>query len=157
MRALRGVSLEVFPGEVHALLGENGAGKSTLIKILSGVYSPDEGEMQIRGQVVHFSEPGQAQAQGIATIYQEFSLYPELTVTENIFSGHIPRRLGGFALDWRRAESDAGKLLESLDAADIDVRARTGNLSVGNRQRVEIAKALSLKAQVLILTNRPRC
>ncbi len=151
VRALRGVSLEVFPGEVHALLGENGAGKSTLIKILSGVYSPDEGEMQIRGQVVHFSEPGQAQAQGIATIYQEFSLYPELTVTENIFSGHIPRMLGGFALDWRRAESDAGKLLESLDAADIDVRARTGNLSVGNRQRVEIAKALSLKAQVLIL------
>ena len=151
VRALRGVSLEVFPGEVHALLGENGAGKSTLIKILSGVHSPDEGEMHIRGQVVHFSEPGQAQAQGIATIYQEFSLYPELTVTENIFSGHIPRMLGGFALDWRRAESDAGKLLESLDAADIDVRARTGNLSVGNRQRVEIAKALSLKAQVLIL------
>jgi ABC-type sugar transport system ATPase subunit len=151
VRALRGVSLEVFPGEVHALLGENGAGKSTLIKILSGVYTPDEGEMRIRGRVVHFSEPGQAQAQGIATIYQEFSLYPELTVTENIFSGHIPRTLGGFALDWRRAEAEAVKLLQSLDAADIDVRARTGSLSVGNRQRVEIAKALSFKARVLIL------
>jgi rhamnose transport system ATP-binding protein len=151
VRALRGVSLEVFPGEVHALLGENGAGKSTLIKILSGVHTPDEGEMRIRGRVVHFSEPGQAQAQGIATIYQEFSLYPELSVAENIFSGHIPRTLGGFALDWRRAEREAAKLLQSLDAADIDVRARTGSLSVGNRQRVEIAKALSLKARVLIL------
>ena len=151
VRALRGVSLEVFPGEVHALLGENGAGKSTLIKILSGVHSPDEGEMRIRGEVVRFSEPGQAQAKGIATIYQEFSLYPELSVAENIFSGHIPRTLGGFVLDWRRAEREAAKLLESLDASDIDVRARTGSLSVGNRQRVEIAKALSLKASVLIL------
>ncbi|MGA7213913.1 MAG: sugar ABC transporter ATP-binding protein [Terrimicrobiaceae bacterium] len=151
VRALRGVSLEVFPGEVHALLGENGAGKSTLIKVLSGVHSPDEGEMRIRGRVVHFSEPGQAQAQGIATIYQEFSLYPELSVAENIFSGHIPRTLGGFALDWRRAEREAATLLQSLDAADISVRARTGSLSVGNRQRVEIAKALSLKARVLIL------
>ena len=151
VRALRGVSLEVFPGEVHALLGENGAGKSTLIKILSGVHSPDEGEMRIQDEVVHFSEPGQAQARGIATIYQEFSLYPELSVAENIFSGHIPRTLGGFALDWRRAEAEASRLLQSLDAADIDVRARTGSLSVGNRQRVEIAKALSLKARVLIL------
>ena len=151
VRALRGVSLEVFPGEVHALLGENGAGKSTLIKILSGVHSPDEGEVRIGNRVVHFSEPGHAQAEGIATIYQEFSLYPELSVAENIFSGHIPRTLGGFALDWRRAEREAARLLKSLDAGDIDVRARTGTLSVGNRQRVEIAKALSLKARVLIL------
>ena len=151
VRALRGVSFDVFPGEVHALLGENGAGKSTLIKILSGVHSPDEGEVRVGGKVVHFSEPGQAQQAGIATIYQEFSLYPELTVAENIFSGHIPRTLGGFALDWGRAESEAAKLLDSLDASDIDVRMRTGILSVGNRQRVEIAKALSLKARVLIL------
>jgi rhamnose transport system ATP-binding protein len=151
VRALRGVSFDVFPGEVHALLGENGAGKSTLIKILSGVHSPDEGEVRVRGKVVHFTEPGQAQHAGIATIYQEFSLYPELSVAENIFSGHIPRRFGGFALDWGSAEREAAKLLESLDASDIDVRTRTGTLSVGNRQRVEIAKALSLKARVLIL------
>jgi rhamnose transport system ATP-binding protein len=151
VRALRGVSLEVFRGEIHALLGENGAGKSTLIKILSGVHPPDEGEVRVGDRVVHFSEPGHAQAEGIATIYQEFSLYPELSVAENIFSGHIPRILGGFALDWRRAEREAAKLLESLDAGDIDVRARTGTLSVGNRQRVEIAKAVSLKARVLIL------
>ncbi len=151
VRALRGVSFDLFPGEVHALLGENGAGKSTLIKILSGVHAPDAGEVRVHGKVVRFSEPGQAQAAGIATIYQEFSLYPELSVAENIFSGHIPRTLGGLALDWRRAEREAAKLLESLDASDIDVRTRTGALSVGNRQRVEIAKALSLKARVLIL------
>ena len=111
VRALRGVSFDVFPGEVHALLGENGAGKSTLIKILSGVHSPDQGEVRVGGNVVHFTEPGQAQQAGIATIYQEFSLYPELTVAENIFSGHIPRTLGGFALDWGRAEREAAKLL----------------------------------------------
>src|SRR6476659_3725841 len=151
VRALRGVSFDVFPGEVHALLGENGAGKSTLIKILSGVHSPDEGEVRVGGNIVHFIEPGQAQHAGIATIYQEFSLYPELSVAENIFSGHIPRTFGGFALDWGRAEREAAKLLDSLDASDIDVRMRTGMLSVGNRQRVEIAKALSLKARVLIL------
>ena len=151
VRALRGVSFDVHPGEVHALLGENGAGKSTLIKILSGVHPPDEGEIYLRGERVHFADPGQAQARGIATIYQEFSLYPELTVAENIFTGHPPRWLGGLALDWRRTAREAARLLETLDAGDIDVRARVGSLSVGNRQRVEIAKALSRQAQVLIL------
>lgn len=151
VRALHNVSLEVFPGEVHALLGENGAGKSTLIKILSGVYVPDEGEVRVHGRPVHFTNPGQAQTEGIATIYQEFSLYPELTVAENIFAGHLPRTFGGLALDWRRAAQEARRLLELIDAGDIDVRARTGTLSVGNRQRVEIAKALSRQARVLIL------
>ena len=151
VRALRGVTFDVHPGEVHALLGENGAGKSTLIKILSGVHAPDEGEILLRGDRVAFANPGQAQARGIATIYQEFSLYPELTVAENIFAGHPPRRWGGLALDWRRAARDAAALLATLDAGDIDVHARVGALSVGNRQRVEIAKALSRQAQVLIL------
>ncbi len=151
VRALSGVSFDVQPGEVHALLGENGAGKSTLIKILSGVHPPDEGEIYLRGERVHFANPGQAQARGIATIYQEFSLYPELTVAENIFAGHPPRRLGGLVLDWNRTEREAAKLLAMLDAGDINVRTRVGTLSVGNRQRVEIAKALSRQAQVLIL------
>ena len=151
VRALRSVSFDVYPGEVHALLGENGAGKSTLIKILSGVHPPDEGEIYLRGDRVHFADPGHAQARGIATIYQEFSLYPELTVAENIFAGHPPRRFGGLALDWRRTAREAAALLETLDAGDIDVGARVGALSVGNRQRVEIAKALSRQAQVLIL------
>ncbi len=151
VKALRGVTFDVHSGEVHALLGENGAGKSTLIKVLSGVHAPDEGEIYLRGERVRFADPGQAQARGIATIYQEFSLYPELTVAENIFAGHPPRWLGGLALDWRRTAREAAKLLETLDAGDIDVRARVGSLSVGNRQRVEIAKALSRQAQVLIL------
>src|SRR5258708_38265219 len=87
VRALDDVSFDVWPGEVHALLGENGAGKSTLIKIVSGVYPPDSGDLEVDGQAVHFSSPGEAQAKGIATIYQEFSLYSELTVAENIFDG----------------------------------------------------------------------
>ena len=114
--ALDDVSFDVSPGEVHALLGENGAGKSTLIKIVSGVYPPSSGEMEVDGKTVHFAHPREAQAHGIATIYQEFSLYPELTVAENIFSGNMPRTLGGFALDWSRAEREAATLLESLDA-----------------------------------------
>ena len=151
VRALSNVSFDVHAGEVHALLGENGAGKSTLIKIISGVYPPDSGEISVEGHPVRFSSPREAQAQGIATIYQEFSLYPELTVAENIFAGHMPRTLGGFALDWRRAAKEAASVLKSLDAGDLDVNARVGTLSVGNRQRVEIAKALSRHARILIL------
>jgi rhamnose transport system ATP-binding protein len=151
VRALADVSFDVHAGEVHALLGENGAGKSTLIKIISGVYPPDTGEMSVAGKPVHFLSPREAQAQGIATIYQEFSLYPELTVAENIFTGHMPRRFGGLTLDWRRAAKEAAAVLESLDAGDLDVNARVGTLSVGNRQRVEIAKALSRRARILIL------
>ena len=90
---LRGVSFDVFPGEVHALLGENGAGKSTLIKILSGVHSPDEGEVRVGGKVVHFTEPGQAQHAGIATIYQEFSLCPARTPGTTPGDGCAPRTL----------------------------------------------------------------
>jgi rhamnose transport system ATP-binding protein len=151
VRALSDVSFDVHAGEVHALLGENGAGKSTLIKIISGVYPPDSGEILVDGKPVQFLSPREAQTQGIATIYQEFSLYPELTVAENIFAGHMPRRFRGLALDWRRAAKEAAAVLESLDAGDLDVNARVGTLSVGNRQRVEIAKALSRRARILIL------
>src|SRR3981081_4350847 len=122
-RALRGVDFDVHAGEIHALLGENGAGKSTLIKIVSGVYPPDTGEITIRGEPVRFLSPREAQAHGIATIYQEFSLYPELTVAENIFSGNMPRALGGLAIDWGRAAREAAGLLESLDASDLNVRS----------------------------------
>jgi rhamnose transport system ATP-binding protein len=150
VRALDDVSFDVRPGEVHALLGENGAGKSTLIKIISGVYPPASGDLEVDGKAVHFSSPGEAQARGIATIYQEFSLYSELTVAENIFAGHMPRSALG-TIDWSRAAREAKVLLESLDAGDLDVNSRVGMLSVGNRQRVEIAKALSRKAHILIL------
>ena len=95
VQALRDVSFDVRAGEVHALLGENGAGKSTLIKTIAGVHQPDSGELRFEGQAVRFNTPRDAQKLGINTIYQELSLYPELTVAENIFMGHAPyRRVG---------------------------------------------------------------
>src|ERR1700674_4165351 len=100
VRALDDVSFDVRPGEVHALLGENGAGKSTLIKIVSGVYQPDVGSILVNGTQVDFSTPDDARRAGVATIYQELLLFPELSVAENIFLGHAPRGLGG-RLDWR--------------------------------------------------------
>ncbi len=150
VRALDNISFDVFPGEVHALLGENGAGKSTLIKIIAGVYQPDAGEMLLNGQPVQFSHPGQAQSAGIAAIYQELLLYPELTVAENIFMGHAPHnRLGG--VDWAAMNQQARGILASLEIEGLDVTRKVGSLTVGNRQRVEIAKALSQDARILIM------
>ncbi|MGF1475873.1 MAG: sugar ABC transporter ATP-binding protein [Geminicoccaceae bacterium] len=150
VRALDNVSFDVEAGEVHALLGENGAGKSTLIKIISGVHRPDSGTLRIDGERVRFSSPQEAQSRGIATIYQELLLFPELSVAENIFMGHAPRRSWG-RIDWPAMRTKARELLASLDIHDLDVSATVGALSVGNRQRVEIAKALSHDARVLIM------
>lgn len=150
VRALDKVHFDVRPGEVHALLGENGAGKSTLIKIVSGVYKPDAGEIRIDGQVMHFNNPREAQERGVATIYQELSLYPELTVAENIFIGHAPRTHFG-AVDWGKMYHNAAEILASLNIHDMDVRRKVGTMNVGNRQRVEIAKALSQNARILIM------
>jgi rhamnose transport system ATP-binding protein len=149
VQALKGVQFEVQAGEVHALLGENGAGKSTLIKIVSGVYQPDEGTLSLDGRPVRFSSPLEAQRAGIATIYQELLLFPELTVAENIFMGHAPR--GRLGIDWGAMREQARELLASLDIHDLDPGQVVGTLSVGNRQRVEIAKALSHKARILIM------
>jgi rhamnose transport system ATP-binding protein len=150
VQALKGVRFDMRAGEVHALLGENGAGKSTFIKIISGVHRPDQGSIRIDGQEVAFASPLEAQRAGIATIYQELLLFPELTVAENVFMGHAPRtRLG--AIDWPRTRAQARELLASLDIHDLDVNQVVGTLSVGNRQRVEIAKALSQNARILIM------
>ena len=150
VRALDGVQFNVFPGEIHALLGENGAGKSTLIKIVSGVYEPDSGILKVRGEELRFQSPLEAQAIGIATIYQELLLFPALTVAENIFAGHPPRnRFGG--IDWSTMRQKASDLLASLDIHDLDPAQIVGALSIGNRQRVEIAKALSRDAKLLIM------
>jgi rhamnose transport system ATP-binding protein len=150
VRALKSVRFDMQAGEVHALLGENGAGKSTLIKIISGVHRPDLGSIRIDGREVAFASPLEAQRAGIATIYQELLLFPELTVAENIFMGHAPRtRLG--AIDWGQMRLEARALLASLDIRDLDVNQVVGTLSVGNRQRVEIAKALSQNARILIM------
>ncbi len=150
VRALNDAQFDMRAGEVHALLGENGAGKSTTIKIISGVYRPDSGELRFEGKPVQFNNPREAQAAGIATIYQELSLYPELTVAENIFMGHAPRSRFG-ALDWGAMRRQAQALLESLNIHDMDVNRKVGSMTVGNRQRVEIAKALSQNARILIM------
>ncbi len=147
---LEDVSFDVRAGEVHALLGENGAGKSTLIKIAAGVHRPDRGSIRIGGREVSFASPRDARAGGIAVVYQELLLFPELTVAENIFIGHGPRTAAG-TLDWRRMRERARELLDDLDSQHLDVDARVGGLSVANRQRVEIAKALSQDARVLIM------
>jgi rhamnose transport system ATP-binding protein len=153
VKALNNVRFDMRAGEVHALLGENGAGKSTLIKIISGVHKPDVGTIHMDGAPVTFNNPREAQKRGVATIYQELSLYPELTVAENIFMGHAPRRsVGPFQIvDWNTMFERAKELLASLNIHDLDVRRKVGTLNVGNRQRVEIAKALSINARILIM------
>jgi ribose transport system ATP-binding protein len=145
------VDLDARPAEVHVLLGENGAGKSTLIKVLSGVYPPDSGEILFEGKPVHIRSPHDAQNLGVSTIYQEFNLVPEMSVAENIFLGREPlhnRRLGIL---------DRGKLLEQarqvLSTFDIQVAPETivKRLGVAQQQMVEIAKALSLNARVIVM------
>ena len=148
--ALKDVSFDVRGGEVHALLGENGAGKSTLIRIISGVHAPDRGEVRIGGEVVRLSSPRDARRRGIATVYQELLLFPELSVAENIFLGNAPRTRWG-RIDWAAMRAKSRALLEELDSRDLDVDAKVGGLSVASRQRVEIAKALSQDPRVLVM------
>jgi rhamnose transport system ATP-binding protein len=150
VQALTNVRFDVRAGEVHALLGENGAGKSTLIKIIAGVYQADAGELRLDGVARIFASPLEAQRAGIATIYQELLLFPELTVAENIFIGHAPRDRAGL-IDWSAMRRLAREQLASLGIDDLDVSETIGALSIGNRQRVEIAKALSQNARVLIM------
>jgi rhamnose transport system ATP-binding protein len=150
VRALSGVSFEVRAGEVHALLGENGAGKSTLIKILSGVYQPDGGAILIDGREIRFATPEDAKRAGVATIYQELLLFPELSVAENIFLGHAPLA-GGGRIDWRAMRARAEGLLASLEIDDLSADQTVGALTVGHRQRVEILRAISHDARILIM------
>jgi len=149
--ALSGVGLDVRPGEIHALLGENGAGKSTLIKTISGVYQADDGEIRIEGRPVHIRNPHDAQALGISTIYQEFTLAPDMTVAENIFLGREPLRLRALSIVDRKALiRQTRDVLASLDL-QIDPEATVKHLGVAQQQMVEIAKALSLDARLIIM------
>ena len=145
--ALRGAHIELFPGEVHALVGENGAGKSTLIKTMTGIYPPDAGTIRIDGEVVDLTSSADAQRRGIVAIYQEPMIFPDLSVAENIFLGHRGR---GPMVRWRRLYEQASSILRSLDI-DLDPRAQASSLAVGAQQAVEIAKAISLDARVLIM------
>ena len=150
VRALDNVTLDLFPGEVHALVGENGAGKSTLMKVLSGVYShPNyDGEIRINGEPRRFRNVHEAEKAGIAIVYQELSLVPEMTVGENIFLGREPRRFG--VIDWETLYERASVLMRDLQL-DIDPRTKVIELGVGKQQLVEIAKALSHEARILVL------
>ncbi|HEY8904547.1 MAG TPA: sugar ABC transporter ATP-binding protein [Rhodoferax sp.] len=152
VQALHNVNLRLYAGEIHALMGQNGAGKSTLIKVLTGVYPADSGEMRLQGQVIHPESPLHAQHLGISTVYQEVNLCPNLTVAENIFAGRYPRRgpLAGWSIDWSRMQQEAQTLLLRLNL-NIDVTRLLSSYSVAVQQMVAIARGLSISAQVLIL------
>jgi rhamnose transport system ATP-binding protein len=147
--AVRGVSFPLFGGEVHALVGENGAGKSTIVKMLAGVHEPDTGSTVIDGDEVRLSGPADAQAAGIAVIYQEPTLFPDLSVVENIFMGRQPRRRFG-RIDRAAMKAEAVRLFDRLGVR-IDPDRPARGLSIADQQLVEIAKALSLDARVLVM------
>ena len=146
-QALRDVSLTLYPGETHALLGENGAGKSTLIKVMTGIHAPDAGVLRVGGEETSFKSAGEAQRAGVAAIYQEPAIFPDLSVAENIFMSHQDR---GALVRWQRMYSDAEAILARIDVR-MDVRALASTLTVASQQAVEIAKALSLEVRVLIM------
>jgi ribose transport system ATP-binding protein len=147
--ALDGVDFELLPGEIHGLVGENGAGKSTLMKILSGVHTPDEGELVLRGERIRFSSPADAKARGIGMIYQELTGMPALTVAENVFLGRQLTNKAGF-VHWKRMNREAAFQLHSV-GIDLDVTERLSKLSLGSQQLVEIARVVFSGADVIIL------
>jgi len=148
--ALKGVSLSFAKGEVHALIGKNGAGKSTLVKIISGAVQPDSGSIQLRGSPIELKSPRDAGRNGIATVYQELSLIPDLSVAHNMLLADLPSRLRGFIIDWKCVYDRAAELLNSLDI-NLDVKQAVRKLGVASRQMVEIAKAMAASPSVLLL------
>ncbi len=149
VRALRDVSFDLKAGEVTALIGENGAGKSTIVKILTGIYVPDEGQIAVNGKPVRFSSPRDSWGAGIAAIHQETVMFDELNVTENIFMGHMPVS-GTKLVDWQQMRRRATELLKRIDA-DFSPDAKLKQLSVAQKHMVEITRALSHDASVIIM------
>lgn len=149
---LDGISLRLFPGEIHALMGQNGAGKSTLIKVLTGVLASNGGQMWLQGQPVAPATPLQAQRLGISTVYQEVNLCPNLSVAENMFAGRYPRRgaAQGWRIDWAEVHRRAEALLARI-GLQIDVTRQLASYPVAVQQMVAIARALGVQAKVLIL------
>lgn len=154
VKSLRGVSLDIQPGETFALLGDNAAGKSTLMKVLTGVYQPDEGTIEMDGEQVHFPSPAVSRARGIEMIYQDFALADNLDVRTNVFLGREPQRnlLGRLVrvVDTRRMERETRRVLDSLDIA-INPRLKVRRLSGGQRQAVAIGRALAFNARLIIM------
>jgi len=149
VRALDGVRLDLYPGQVTALIGENGAGKSTIVKILTGIYQPDEGEILVDGQPVAFPTAQAAGAAGVTAIHQETVLFDELTVAENIFIGHAPRNRWGL-IDRRAMRARARAILAGI-GADLNPAARLRDLGIASKHLVAIARALSIDARVVIM------
>ncbi|MEN3203530.1 MAG: sugar ABC transporter ATP-binding protein [Atribacterota bacterium] len=152
VKALDRVSMDVLPGEVHALLGENGAGKSTLMKIISGIIPKDSGEILLDGKPVHFSSPRDALKAGIALVQQELSLVPYLSIAENVFLGRWPKK--GIQVDWETIVSETRRLLERFGIQE-DPRTPVGSLSVAEQQMVEILKAVSRPNVRILLLDEP--
>ena len=149
VHALRSARFELAPGEVHALMGENGAGKSTLMKILGGIYAPDEGAIEIAGKAAEIPTPAAAQDLGITMIHQELSLMNDLTVAQNIWIGREPRRRFG-RLDDAELNRRTEAIFRSMNLA-LDPRTEVGRLTIAKQQMVEIAKALSFRSRVLVM------
>ncbi len=149
VKALSDVRLDLFPGQVTALVGENGAGKSTIVKILTGIYQPDAGTITLDGQEMQFSTADAAAMAGVTAIHQETVLFDDLTVAENIWLGHAPRTSWGL-IDWRAMRDGARRLLASVGAT-LDPGARLGDLGIASKHLVAIARALSIDARVVIL------
>ena len=147
--ALRSGSLTLRPGSIHALIGENGAGKSTLVKIMAGLYRRDSGDFRLHGEDVDFTSTAQSKAAGIAVIYQEPTLFPDLSVTENIFMGRQPTGALG-RIDRKAMRSEVDRIFRRLGVA-LDPDRITEGLSIADQQIIEIAKAISLDASVLIM------
>lgn len=150
VKALDDVSLRVRAGEVMALVGENGAGKSTIVKILTGIYKPDAGTIEIAGTPMQFSRPTDAWAAGISAIHQETSVFEDLTVGENIFMGHQPTRGRGPLVDWKDIHRRSAEILDRMDVA-ISTRSLVRELSVAERHILGVAKALAHDAQIVIM------
>lgn len=140
VKALTNVSIDFYPGEVHALCGENGAGKSTLIKVISGVYQPTSGDVFYQGKLANFKNPGAALNAGISVIHQELSVANDLTVAENIFLGDEPKKNG--LLNRKKMNKDAQDVLDGMKV-DIKSTAIVGSLSAAHQQMVEIAKVIT--------------
>jgi len=152
VKALNNMQISLEEGEVHAVVGENGAGKSTLMKIITGVYHLDEGEMFLRGEKVIFNDPEEAYAKGIAIIYQETNLFPDMTVLENLFLGHEPTKkiLGLFkSIDYKKMRKKADEIFSKLGMS-VDFNITVDKLGVATKQMVEIAKALTYDASIFI-------
>ncbi len=148
--ACNSVDFELQKGEVNALIGENGAGKSTLMKILTGVYQKDQGKILLNGESININNPIHGQKLGISIIYQEFNLFPHLTVAENIFIKREPKKNFGLVIDDKQMNKDASKAFEKLHL-DLEPERKVSGLSIAEQQMLEIVKAISFKSEILIM------